>query len=487
MHMQGVEGFEFLKAGGYGHVFYNPTTHVICKKINRYVEHEDASNVHAAAVQELVLTATLKGRKGCVRLKSHAWSQDALHLFFPHHGMDLYAFRSKHKPDLGVVTRLMVTLIDICVEMAAAGLQHTDIKPGNVLMDQAGHAKLIDYNCMSVALAPGRWCSSVGTYAFVAPEIVHCGAPTDTSVVWSLGVLAATLLQKYPFCSENLLSQSHAQWVERLTLLEAQSRDANVPHARIPVERSPPAHVTGHGAWALIQEMLVWDPSKRMSMAAARKAWAAFAPEIPPAAAPTPLVGARARPRAAWAACGGPRERRRLMLLLDRLLWSVQHLDWMGWVGWLLDRAVEALRSGPQSAEPLPLEHIAVGCWWIVACLCNVSIELAPRWIRLMTYTFHCTRQEGETAMLAVGAALQWQCYAMHPRLHANGMSENDWLWAYVHLEHEESYDLRDLAKIACADEPPDPPASTAVPADARNVPTFRRPCAPRIATCLSV
>lgn len=72
---------------------------------------------------------------------------------------------------------------------------HRDIKPDNILLDDAGHAHLTDFNIATRLQKDGMACSMSGTKPYMAPEVFLCALdeiagysfPVDW---WSLGVVA---------------------------------------------------------------------------------------------------------------------------------------------------------------------------------------------------------------------------------------------------------------------------------------------------------
>ncbi|RLN50534.1 hypothetical protein BBJ28_00014069 [Nothophytophthora sp. Chile5] len=145
------------------------------------------------------------------------------------------------------------------------GVIHRDLKLENVLLDErSSHATVIDFGFSdfeeiadrpvpdgthSKARTKKNFC---GTPSYMAPEVVACacydGRPVD---VWSLGVLLYVMLcGKFPFQSTNFhqLYQKLRSGTQQLLL--------------------PPA--LSSGARALLQALLVVDPTKRPSAAALR-------------------------------------------------------------------------------------------------------------------------------------------------------------------------------------------------------------------------
>lgn len=80
---------------------------------------------------------------------------------------------------------------EICSGLSAAhdrGVVHRDVKPGNVMIDGRGHARITDFGlAVASGHAPGE--SFAGTPAYMAPEQLEGAEATEQSDIYSLGLL----------------------------------------------------------------------------------------------------------------------------------------------------------------------------------------------------------------------------------------------------------------------------------------------------------
>ncbi|RMG10015.1 MAG: serine/threonine protein kinase [Planctomycetota bacterium] len=116
-------------------------------------------------------------------------------------------------PELGRAERIRIILecAEALAHAHARGVLHRDIKPGNILLDNEGRAKVADFG---LAWAPGveRLTATqalVGTPTYMSPEqLAGVAAETLTPAVdvWALGVvLYVALCDRLPFDAEGLL------------------------------------------------------------------------------------------------------------------------------------------------------------------------------------------------------------------------------------------------------------------------------------------
>jgi serine/threonine protein kinase len=112
-------------------------------------------------------------------------------------------FRSGHRFTLLQALQIMAELLDALAYAHAQGVVHRDVKPANVLVDQAGHVKLADFGVARVSSGtqdrtmPG---TMVGTPNYMSPEQIlgqPVGSRTD---IFAAGVVLYQFLTgRQPF------------------------------------------------------------------------------------------------------------------------------------------------------------------------------------------------------------------------------------------------------------------------------------------------
>lgn len=122
------------------------------------------------------------------------------------HGVDFVsAIRGGTRPDWTEARerRLFSALEQLHSALGALhrqGILHLDIKPSNVLIDEAGHLFVLDFGLSRRGETAARTAGFTGTPAYAAPELVMGGTPSEASDWYAVGVmLFEALTGRRPF------------------------------------------------------------------------------------------------------------------------------------------------------------------------------------------------------------------------------------------------------------------------------------------------
>jgi serine/threonine protein kinase len=134
--------------------------------------------------------------------------------------------------------RIVLEVAEVLAYLAGEGFVHRDVKPGNIMLTNNGHVKLIDLGFCASRDSVDREGTARGTVQYLSPEQAEGGAAADVrSDIYSLGVtLFQLLVGRLPFeggCNEDTL-RMHV--MERLSSPELKGRGLS-PHVHYFIEK----------------------------------------------------------------------------------------------------------------------------------------------------------------------------------------------------------------------------------------------------------
>jgi serine/threonine-protein kinase len=128
--------------------------------------------------------------------------------------------------DLASLLRLIGRLPDdkaiqvaqqICAGLAAAhrsGVLHRDLKPGNVMLDGKGRARITDFGLAIAVSEADRSSALAGTLAYMAPELLTGSVPSVQSDLYSLGLVLYELFTGKKAINASSLSELQRKQID---------------------------------------------------------------------------------------------------------------------------------------------------------------------------------------------------------------------------------------------------------------------------------
>ena len=284
--------YELLGSGGYAKVYIDRATDTVVRYQKKYRKISDkVSYLDHCMMLDLAVTHGFNKCIGMPYLHSHDLYEDPdrVKMMMRNHGISLYEMKktywaheiSEHLPTI------LYPVLQSCMMLYDNAIQHTDIKPSNIVVRMSDdendesvplESTLIDFNSVSMYVCCGErdndthWTYGIGTWNYVAPEILTATRPENTSMVWSFGVLIAYMIGWHPYEYQAHLPKgvtkepsSQRFWTELLRKRRQQSAGMD---GRYPLSERLRERLKAHSPFWLdiVEKCLVWDPRTRMGI-----------------------------------------------------------------------------------------------------------------------------------------------------------------------------------------------------------------------------
>ena len=123
--------------------------------------------------------------------------------------------RARGRLDIEEAVGIALGILDALAVAHTAGIVHRDVKPGNVLLPDAGGVKLSDFGIAKAQEEAGAGLTATGTVLgtpnYLAPELISGGGAGPGSDVYSVGcVLFELLTGQPPYSGESSVSIAYA-------------------------------------------------------------------------------------------------------------------------------------------------------------------------------------------------------------------------------------------------------------------------------------
>lgn len=251
MRFKSIEEFEILGElgkGGYSKVYLakhkkNGRKYAI-KAAFKKKNGKDRSNRN---YMEIRILKQLK-HKNIIKLKGWFEDEDTIYVVLEWiNGKDCAKTYRETLPSEAQVKSIMKQLISVLGYIHSKGVVHRDLKLENILINESGTLKLIDFGLCGVKEDDyDMFKGMVGTVRYTAPELIGGEGYNESVDIWGVGVIFFLLLTgEYPFDGSN---------------------KENI-FKRI---KEKAIHYQKHGlnkkATALLKALLEKDPDKRMEL-----------------------------------------------------------------------------------------------------------------------------------------------------------------------------------------------------------------------------
>ncbi len=207
-----------LGFGGMGSVYLAVNTNIDQEVAIKVLRPEFAHNAELRAKfkQEAQLLCSLD-HPGIVKFINYVEKPEGVFLIMEYvKGITLEDFITK-KNGLIVESKaypLLKEILDAFEYAHSKGIVHQDIKPSNIIIQEDGHVKIMDFGIARIVSEARQKGTVMGTPEYMSPEQIYGNSVDARSDIYSLGVLIHNMLTgKAPYDSTRLTEQEIKQRV----------------------------------------------------------------------------------------------------------------------------------------------------------------------------------------------------------------------------------------------------------------------------------
>jgi serine/threonine protein kinase/tetratricopeptide (TPR) repeat protein len=247
------EVMEKIGAGGFGSVYKArdvESDSIVALKI---LKSEEAADTVVERFFREAKTASLLESPHIVEIYDSGTYDDghflAMELL---EGLTLKDLAAKKKPSLEEVIRIAIQVCDALTVAHEKGIVHRDIKCENIMVDESGHTKVLDFGIarMSDMATLTRTGDVLGTAAYMSPEQALGDSLDGRSDIFSLGVVLYEMLTSVlPFPGEHPMAVLYS-------LINEDPRSMTELNSDLPIE-----------AEHLLSKAMMKEPDKRYATA----------------------------------------------------------------------------------------------------------------------------------------------------------------------------------------------------------------------------
>jgi serine/threonine protein kinase len=201
--------YKYLTHGGYGDIYYNSNSNTILK-VQPLYSLPESNILYESSLSEAIITQSLSKINNIAQFDKIEIDKNKTNIYYymPYYGTPLDKILNKEKIIENIVP-ILLSLVETCYQLYLNGIQHTDIKPSNIIIsDDFQKITLIDLNIFSIKSSSNNlygWTYGIGTWCYCEPSIIYNDEPTETAMVWSIAFIIAyiygnhPLLEYYPY------------------------------------------------------------------------------------------------------------------------------------------------------------------------------------------------------------------------------------------------------------------------------------------------